>query len=174
MCDQEGRPRVAVGSGNPVKRRAVEAALPEAVVESVPVDSGVPEQPRGRAETLAGAENRARNALREGEYDYAVGIEGGVDRVDGDLFLIMWAAATDGDRLGRGAGPGLALPAVVASRVRDGEELGPVMNDVLGTDGVARAEGAAGVLTGGRLPRADALSVAVVAAFAPLDGDLYR
>jgi non-canonical (house-cleaning) NTP pyrophosphatase len=49
--------RVAVGSINPVKRRAVESALPgpgvpEAVaVDLVAVASEVPEQPRGTAET---------------------------------------------------------------------------------------------------------------------------
>ncbi|MFC6730535.1 DUF84 family protein, partial [Natronoarchaeum mannanilyticum] len=51
--------RVSVGSGNPVKVAAVEDALadvPGVAVESADVDSGVPEQPRGRAETIEGAE----------------------------------------------------------------------------------------------------------------------
>lgn len=79
--------RIGVGSGNPVKRRAVEQALgiatesgpgadprdaesslldglpddPETVaVEAVPVPSGVSEQPTGHTETIAGAENRLR------------------------------------------------------------------------------------------------------------------
>jgi non-canonical (house-cleaning) NTP pyrophosphatase len=89
--------RVAVGSGNPVKVAATERALAErdASVEAVPVESGVSEQPRGRAETVEGAENRARRALTPGEYDLGVGIEGGVATLPGvdGLFLIMWAAA---------------------------------------------------------------------------------
>jgi inosine/xanthosine triphosphatase len=165
---------VAVGSGNPAKRRAVEAAMPAAAVDAVAVDSGVAEQPRGREETLAGAENRARRALAVGGYDLGVGIEGGVAEVGDRLYLIMWAAATDGERTGRGAGPSLALPDVVAERVGDGEELGPVMDDLLGTDDLARGRGAAGALTRGRLTRSDALADAVVAALAPLANELYR
>ena len=166
--------RVVVGSGNPVKRRAVLSAFPDATVELVSVPSGVAEQPRGHAETIAGAENRARNALAATPgADYGVGVEGGVARFDGadGLFLIMWAATTDGDRTGHGAGPSLRLPDDVAARVEAGTELGPVMDDALGEEGVARKGGAAGAFTGGRLPRADALADAVGVAFGPFVTD---
>ena len=168
--------RVVVGSGNPVKRRAVLSAFPDATVELVSVASGVAEQPRGHAETIAGAETRARNALdADAEADYGVGLEGGVARFDGadGLYLVMWAAATDGDRTGRGAGPSLRLPDGVAARVGVGAELGPVMDDFLDEDGVAEKDGAAGVFTGGRLPRADALADAVRGAFGPFVTEHY-
>ena len=175
--------RIGVGSGNPVKRRAVEAVLDAgedalgggATVEAVPVDSGVSEQPRGHGETVAGAETRARNVLAAGGYDLGVGIEGGVADVDAapGLFLVMWAAVTDGDRLECGSGPALRLPEQVAERVRAGEELGPVMDDVLGKSGVARGRGAAGALTGGRIDRTEALSAAVAGALGPFATDLY-
>ncbi|WP_129114837.1 inosine/xanthosine triphosphatase [Halegenticoccus tardaugens] len=190
--------RVGVGSGNPVKRRAVESVLGEATVEAVPVESGVSEQPFGHAETVAGAENRARRVLGAGAYDYGVGVEGGVaafprepaadrpasdaaaglgsavgfDAPDG-LFLVMWAAVTDGERVGLGAGPSLELPAPIADRVREGEELGPVMDDALGTTDVAKKRGAAGALTGGRIDRESALAAAVAGAFGPFATDLY-
>ena len=200
--------RVAVGSRNPVKRRAVQLAIESdadgfgdaAVLERVDVDSGVSEQPTGHAETRTGAEHRAERAFATGEYDLGIGIEGGVARFpvgrvdtewerdglggtawDGDgpgerenLFLIMWAAATDGDRMGTGAGPCIALPAVIADRVEAGEELGPVMDDVLGTSEIAKKQGAAGVFTGGRVDRADALSQAVAGALAPFVCSLYE
>ena len=175
--------RVGVGSGNPVKRRAVEAVLDAgedafgeaAAVEAVPVDSGVSEQPTGHGETVAGAETRARNALAAGAYDLGVGIEGGVADVEAapGLFLVMWAAAADGDRLERGSGPALRLPEQVAERVRDGAELGPVMDDALGESEVARGRGAAGALTGGRIDRTEALSAAVAGALGPFATDLY-
>jgi inosine/xanthosine triphosphatase len=158
---------VAVGSRNPVKRAAVETALPDATVEAVGVDSGVAEQPFGLAETVAGAENRARRA-RDG-HDLGVGIEGGVARLadlDG-LWLVMWAAATDGERWGRGSGPSLRLPDGIATRLDAGEELGPVMDDVLGTEDVAKNEGAAGALTGGITDRESALREAVAGALGP-------
>lgn len=172
---------VCVGSGNPVKRRAVESVLggeegfaEGAVVEAIPVESGVSEQPTSHAETVAGAETRARNALEAG-YDLGVGIEGGVATFDGapGLYLVMWAAATDGDRLERGAGPAIRLPERIAERVRAGEELGPVMDDVLDEEGVARGRGAAGAFTGGRVSRREALATAVAGALGSFATDLY-
>jgi len=171
--------RLAVGSGNPVKRRAVEQAVAETVkqptVEAVPVDSGVSEQPSGRAETLAGAENRAANALAAGEYDLGVGLEGGVAEVDGTegLFLIMWAAVTDGEQVGHGAGPSFRLPDSIGDRVEAGEELGPVMDDVLGEDDVAEKQGAAGALSSGVVDRDDALAAGVAAAMGPFVTERY-
>lgn len=170
--------RVAVGSRNPVKVAAAERALGELadVVDAVGVDSGVAEQPRGIDATLAGARNRARRAHGAGEYDLGVGIEGGVaefgptDR----LFLVNWAAVTDGERLEAGAGPGLPLPERIARRVRDGGELGPVMDDVVGRTGVKREEGAAGILTGGHTDRETALVQAVATALGPFVTDHYR
>jgi inosine/xanthosine triphosphatase len=168
---------IGVGSGNPVKRRAVEATFPEATVTAVGVDSGVDEQPTGHDETIRGAENRARNVLATdaGDFDYGVGLEGGVAEFDGSdgLFLVMWAAVTDGDRVGHGAGPSLELPTAIAVRVRDGEELGPVMDDVLGTTDVAKRDGAAGALSGGRIDRETALGTALAGAFGPFVTELY-
>ncbi|WP_135828042.1 inosine/xanthosine triphosphatase [Halorussus halobius] len=172
--------RVGVGSTNPVKLSATESALSAIadapVVEPVAVDSGVSEQPVGERETAAGAENRARNVLDAGEYDLGAGLEGGVAEVEAadGLFLTMWAAVTDGDRLGRGAGPRLRLPDAVATRVRAGEELGPVMDDVLGIDDVAEKQGAAGALTGGIVDRERALAQAVAGALGPFVTDRYE
>ncbi|WP_276280945.1 inosine/xanthosine triphosphatase [Halorussus caseinilyticus] len=184
--------RVGVGSTNPVKRDATEAAfaavadasatkssaesVADAAVEPVAVESGVSEQPFGERETLEGAQNRARNVLAAGDYDLGIGLEGGVAQVEGaeGLFLVMWAAATDGERVGRGAGPRLRLPETIASRVRDGEELGPVMDDVLGTENVAEKRGAAGALTGHAIDREGALRQAVAGAIGPFVTELYE
>jgi inosine/xanthosine triphosphatase len=165
--------RIGVGSENPVKRAAVASVL-EGSIETVPVDSGVSEQPRSRAETVRGADTRAAAALDAG-YDLGVGLEGGVETVDGTdgLFLIMWATIDDGTTVGRGAGPSVRLPADVADRVRSGEELGPVMDDVTGETGLARSEGAIAAFTNGRIDRTDALATAVAGACGPFETDLY-
>jgi inosine/xanthosine triphosphatase len=174
--------RVAVGSGNPVKRDATTRILPDAEVVAEPVPSGVSEQPIGREETRRGARIRAERALESGAYDLGVGLEGGVaaaDRTGGndhaaaDRYLIMWAAVTDGARWGVGGGPSYPLPEPIAARIRDGEELGPVMDDVLGASNVAESQGAAGALTAGRTTRTDALATAVAAAAGPFLTDLY-
>jgi inosine/xanthosine triphosphatase len=184
---------VALGSRNPVKHSATERALPGASVTPLSVDSGVSEQPTGHPETRRGAENRAERALRAGEFDLGVGIEGGVasatDWVSGEpsdprtgvtrlepadgLWLVMWAATTDGERTGRGAGPSLRLPESIADRVDAGEELGPVMDDVLGEENVKQRQGAAGALTGGVIDREDALVAALGGALGPFLTDHY-
>ncbi|MFC6731962.1 MULTISPECIES: inosine/xanthosine triphosphatase [unclassified Haladaptatus] len=168
--------RVGVGSQNPVKVRATEQALAnvlDATVEPVAVESGVSEQPRGLQETISGAENRARAVLDAGEFDLGIGIEGGVATVDDRLYLVMWAAVTDGERVGRGAGPSLALPEDIAARIEVGEELGPVMDDVLDMNNVAKKQGAAGALTAGIVDREAALTQAVAGALGPFVTDLY-
>ena len=189
--------RVVVGSGNPVKRDATARVFGEATVEAVAVASGVSEQPVGHTETRRGAATRAVRALDGGgdapvaDADLGVGIEAGVvtveevtpargiERADavtavGDgLSLVMWAAVTDGDRLAYGGGPTFPIPDHIAARVRAGEELGPVMDDVLGVDDVARKQGAVGVFTAGRVTRTDALETAVAAAAGPFLSERY-
>ncbi|MFB6134584.1 MAG: inosine/xanthosine triphosphatase [Halanaeroarchaeum sp.] len=161
--------RVGVGSTNPVKRRATARAMGDVAsqIDAVDVDSGVADQPWGERETIAGAKRRSRRARRADDFDLGVGIEGGVSRIEGadGLFLVMWAAVTNGTTTGLGAGPRLRLPDSVAQRLEDGAELGPVMDAVLGTDGVARREGAVGVLTDGIVTREDALFQAVAGGF---------
>ncbi|WIV68271.1 inosine/xanthosine triphosphatase [Natrialbaceae archaeon AArc-T1-2] len=173
---------LAVGSTNPTKADATARALEryEPTVTAVDVDSGVSDQPRSIAETIEGAETRARRALEAvdtvpasdgragpGVGAFGVGLEGGVAHLESTpgLFLIMWAAVTDGDRIERASGPSLRLPDRVAARIDGGEELGPVMADVFGAD--RTDEGAIGALTGGLVDRTRALEVAVASAFGP-------
>jgi inosine/xanthosine triphosphatase len=191
--------RVSVGSGNPVKIAAVENALADVVgvtIEGVEVDSGVAEQPASRAETITGAETRAENALTAGAYDLGVGIEGGVTDVEGlpGLYLTMWAAVTDGERTTHGGGPTLRLPGSMADQVREGRELGPVIDEVIeseSADGraaspeqsvadprtshesVGEGPGAAGVLTGYAVDRESSLTHAVAAALGPFVTSRY-
>lgn len=161
--------RVAVGSENPVKRAATKRAMGDVatLVEPVGVASGVSEQPWGDSETIDGGKRRAERALAAGDFDLGVGIEGGVARVSGadGLFLVMWAAVTDGETMGLGSGPRLQLPAPIAARLEDGAELGPVLDERLDTVGIAENQGAAGVLTDGIVSREDALFQAVAGGF---------
>ncbi len=169
---------VAVGSTNPIKLTAVERTLDrfEPTVIAVAVDSGVPEQPWSIEETVTGATNRAERALAETDATYGVGLEGGVAQIEGvpGLSLVMWAAVTDGRRIERGGGPTLRLPDRVEQRLERGAELGPVMDDILGTADVAKREGAAGVLTDGLTDRTQALSEAVACAFGPFRRSEYE
>ncbi|WP_345460636.1 inosine/xanthosine triphosphatase [Deinococcus carri] len=171
-------PLVRVGSLNPAKIQPVRdvfgAWWPGAGVEGVAVPSGVPDQPIGEAQTREGAVNRARAALatlEDGE-GWGVGLEGGVtfSGADGWLFGIVAVACRRAGqvRLEVSRTADLRLPPLVAARVRAGEELGPVMDEVLGTSGIKRGAGSVGALTGGLVTRADVWRQAVALAATPL------
>jgi inosine/xanthosine triphosphatase len=73
---------VRVGSTNGPKIEAVRAALapyvPDLSIVGCRAPSGVPDQPVGFEEIVAGARNRALSAKRSGPCDLAVGIEDGL------------------------------------------------------------------------------------------------
>jgi inosine/xanthosine triphosphatase len=94
--------KVVVGSLSEIKLAAVREALGDkAEVEGVDVESGVPPQPVGAAQTLEGARNRAREALKlRPDADMAIGIENGMFEVDDDQWvdvamLVMLSPATE-------------------------------------------------------------------------------
>jgi len=164
---------VAVGSKNPVKVQAVREVLrftaPEAVIAGVTVDSGVPDQPWGDAETISGARARAIAAREALSAELGVGIEGGVvENPDGSLRTCAWAVIVDGaGREGVGGSLAMPLPERVAALVRAGMELGDAMDAVTGQVDVKRAAGAVGILTGGLVDRQEAYEVIVAYALAP-------
>ena len=171
--------RVAVGSRNPVKGAAVRAVLarvaPSAVIEAVAAASGVPDQPFGDAETIAGARTRARAAREATDADLGVGLEGGV--VDGPegMRTCAWCVVVDRDgREGVGGSLAMPLPEAVARMIRDGMELGHAMDALVAADGTKYGAGAVGILTAGQIDRQGAYEVLVTYAMAPfLRGELY-
>jgi inosine/xanthosine triphosphatase len=169
---------VAVGSRNPVKRAAVQGVFDRlglaAVVRGVPVASGVPEQPWGDAQTIAGARERARGALDTGGVALGVGLEGGV--VDeGDLVRsCAWCVVVDDAGIeGVGGSLAMPLPPIVARRLREGGELGPVMDALSGRVGVKHGPGAVGLLTAGLVDRQAAYEMLLAYALSPWLGASY-
>ena len=163
---------IAVGSLNPVKVAAVEQMVgqvwPAARVKALDVPSGVGVMPLSDSETLAGARNRA-TAVREAlNADLGFGLEGGVEEMPDGLFLMGWVVAVDRHgRCGIGGAARLPLPAHIAQRVLAGEELGPVMDDVLGDHNIKQKGGAVGALTAGLVLRQDTFGIGVAYALAP-------
>lgn len=167
--------RVVVASGNPVKheatRRALAIVYPDRPLDvvGVSVPSGVADQPMSDAETLTGARRRAEAACgRRPGADFWVGLEGGVDEQGGDLFAFAWAVLQGPDgRQGRARTAAFQLPPEVAELVRAGVELGEADDRVFRRRGSKRRGGAVGLLTDGRLSRADLYVPAVVLAAVP-------
>lgn len=171
---------IAIGSTNPVKVTAVTTHIlrvwPEAQVIPVSVPSGVSAMPMSDAETIAGAQNRARVARDALNADMGIGLEGGVHPEPFGLVLQGWVAivASDG-RTGLGGCARLPLPEHIAQRVQHGEELGHVMDNVLNDHNTKQKGGAVGALTNNLVVRGEAFATAVAYALAPfVSPDLYE
>lgn len=197
---------VRAGTENPAKLAAVRAALavfadrPDGLaIVGVNVASGVPEQPVGWPEIVAGARGRARAALASGACVLAVGIEDGLVEVafepdqpvvpgGASVFNVGCAWVTDGRRDGTGFSSGFAYPAAcIAPALRDREPIGDlfdalwraergmtgaVASSPAGASG--RQGGNIGQLTQGRLDRSAYGAQAILCALVPfLHADLY-
>jgi inosine/xanthosine triphosphatase len=170
---------VAVGSRNPVKVAAVTAVIQRlwsgATVTGVAVASGVSVQPLSDEEAIAGATNRAREALAISAADLGVGLEGNTVETPYGMFTTGWAAIVDRRGvIGLGSSGRLPLPAVVAQAVRNGRELGPLMDELVGQVNTKQRQGAVGILTQGLMTRTGALEIAVLYALARFLHPLYE
>jgi inosine/xanthosine triphosphatase len=167
-------PIVVVASKNPVKIACVRAGFarmfPREQIElqGANVDSGVSHQPMGDAETLHGAESRARNArMTVPEADYWVGIEGGCEDREGVLHGFAWVVVLSRDREGRSRTASFEIPPAVADLVRRGVELGHADDQVFGRTNSKEGNGAVGLLTGDVVDRVALYEPAVVLALIP-------
>jgi inosine/xanthosine triphosphatase len=163
---------VAVGSGNPVKLAAATAVLawaaPGANVTAQAVASGVPDQPFGDDETIAGARARAIRAREALDADLGVGLEGGVVDGPAGMRTCAWCVVVHRDgREGIGGSLAMPLPDAVAEMIRGGEELGHAMDKLVAERGTKHGKGAVGILTAGRIDRQGAYEVLVTYALAP-------
>jgi inosine/xanthosine triphosphatase len=170
----------AVGSTNPAKVQAAANVIarvwPAAAIGSVSVESGVRPQPLSDEEAIIGAQNRAINGRAHFDADLGVGIEGNtVDSIHG-MFSTAWVAVVDRQGVvGLGAAGRFLLPDWVADAIRNGAELGPLMDEFIGEQNTKQRQGAVGILTGGLLTRGQALETAVALALARfVNSEHYR
>ena len=158
--------RIAVGSTNKVKVGAVESVVkllwPAAEIRSLEVPSGVNEQPCSDEETLLGATNRARCARENTSADLGFGLEGGVVDMDYGMFLCTWVVAIDRyGTIGRGGSTRMELPPIIANELRQGKELGPVIDAYLRTEKNNHKNGAIGLFTNDLVTRQEAFEYGV-------------
>ncbi len=174
--------RIVVASHNPVKIQATLAGFqmmfPDETftVDGVSVDSGVSDQPGSDQEALEGARNRAVNASAlKPDADFWVGMESGIDMIDGDMQTSAWVVVRSADgRMGKSRSMALFLPPKVAELVRQGKELGEADDIVFGRVNSKQANGAPGLLTHDVITRTDVYQETVVLALVPFKNpDLY-
>ena len=173
--------KVIVASKNPVKIQAVkdgfEKMFPGDAFEftGIAVDSGVSDQPMSDDETLTGAKNRVENASdKEDCADFIAGIEGGIERVNGEMEAFAWVVIKSGTRVGKSKTGTFLLPAKVVALIDEGKELGEADDIVFDRYNSKQKSGAVGILTENVIDRTSYYTEAVVLALIPFKNrDLY-
>lgn len=143
----------------------------------VSVSSGVSHQPMTDVETFAGAWNRVMNAKKDGfEADYWIGIEGGVDEIDGMLVAFAWIVILRSDGMcGKARTGTFILPNAVSDLIHQGIELGDADDRIFGRNNSKQANGAVGLLTGDAIDRTNLYEQAIVLALIPFKNpELYN
>jgi len=175
-----GSLRVRLGSRSVAKREALRRGLApfygEVVIEDVEVPSGVPEQPIGLEQIVAGARNRARRSFETRgprACDLGAGIEDGLVPVPGaatGYVNLGCAVLFDGQTESIGFSSGFEYPprcvaaATAADRTPVGEAFDAIWAPPAGLADPGPGAGNIGRLTHGVLPRSDYGAQAVICA----------
>jgi inosine/xanthosine triphosphatase len=172
--------RVIVGSQNPVKVNAARVSLaalyPQAQIDclGMAAPSGVADQPMSAQETRTGAMNRVTYCQQHCAADFYVAMEGGVDNFEYGPATFAYVVIASGQRHSVGRGAIMPIPPGVYRALKEGQELGDVMDTLFATHNVKQKGGAIGLLTNGNASREGNYSHAITLAMAPfLHPDLY-
>lgn len=160
--------KIIIGTQNIAKIDAIQKAFSsyinsESEFISLDVESLVSAQPISDDETLRGAVNRAKNALNQQQGHAAIGLEGGVKWVNHQLYLCNWGALVTAEgEVFTASGAGVPLPVEIAEGIKEGKELGPLMDNYTNRQGIRHKEGAIGVFTNGMVTRSQMFEHIVV------------
>lgn len=173
--------KVVIASNNPVKinttKMGFEKMFPNETFEfeGISAPSGVSDQPMSENETLLGATNRARNVSKMSDADYWVGIEGGLEEVDGELEAFAWMVVISrSGKIGKGRTGSFFLPNKVSDLVKTGMPLNEADDLVFGRTNSKQTTGAVGILTGDVMNRTTYYEPAIILALIPFKNpDLY-
>lgn len=168
---------VAVGSSNIVKIEAVKNSFRMAFgdtpkIISIEVETGVPPQPFNN-ELLIGAKNRAKIALgMASEAEFGVGIEGGGLDIADKFFVATAVCIIRKDGVESfGMTGSFMVPKTVEQRMKGGEELGDIMDSIIGSKGTKRGIGAIGYYSRGLMTRESYLEQGVLMALVKFIGE---
>jgi inosine/xanthosine triphosphatase len=169
---------LVVASTNPVKVQAAvngfRRMFPSADlnVVTVTVPSGVGHQPMSDEETLTGALNRVQQAVAlVPDADYWIGIEGGVEEVEGDVAAFAWLVVRSARLVGKSRTGTFFLPRAVADLIRQGKELGEADDIVFNRLNSKQENGAVGILTGNVVERMSLYEQAMILALIPFKNE---
>lgn len=155
--------KIIVGSKNPTKLNAVRNIFPEEEIIGLDVESHVSAQPFSDQETLQGAINRAKQCASTEVDAFGIGLEGGVMYVGEDLYLCNWGALVTPDgKTYTSSGARVLLPKEIEKKLKEGIELGEIMDAYANKSGVSKKEGAIGIFTNNLLSRSEMFAQVVL------------
>jgi inosine/xanthosine triphosphatase len=158
-----------VGSKNPIKVKAVEAAAKkywtDITVQGIEVDAGISKMPLSKQETRRGAKNRAENAKKVAGAWLGVGNEGGICSIEGSWYLFGTTCVSDGNEISWGSETLVSLPKTITNLLFEQNlELGSVIDLVTGKQNTKQNKGAVAVLTNGVIERQDVFELGAATA----------
>ncbi len=166
--------QVVVGSENPVKIEAVKQAFeiiwPDEAwhVFGTKTVSGVSDQPMSDEESIKGATNRARLALAHPGADFGVGLEGGLQEIQGEWFDCGWIVVLSKEgRRGIGSTIRIVAPEKIMDMIHEGVELGIVTDRFFQAENSKQGKGYFGLMTNDGITRTAGYRDGVVSALAP-------
>lgn len=170
---------VALGSKNPAKMKAAEIAFkkvfPKKTIKIIGVDvkSGISSQPMSDRQSIRGAVNRAKRALKQVKgADFGVGMEGGVHKIGKKWFESGWICVVDKkDKIGLGTSARWEMSGKVMGKLEGKGELSRVFEDLARIENAKDVGGVMGLVTKNILPRDLAYSHGVIFALAPFFSD---
>lgn len=171
--------RVAIGTKNNAKiegvKRAFNLVYKNVEFLSFETDSKIRAQPLNDDEAILGAKNRATQAIKLCDnVDFGVGLEGTVDENEFGMFLCGWVVIIDkNNEIGIGSSPKILLPDWIAKKLRNGEELGPIIQEFMKDNSIRQNLGTCGVLTNGLYSRIDEFNHATQNALSKFIGEKY-
>ncbi|RDV24870.1 non-canonical purine NTP phosphatase [Alteromonas aestuariivivens] len=177
--------RCIVGSKNPVKIGAAREAISRCMeqpfdsVVGIDVPSGVAAQPMSEAETRSGAVNRVKACIEQSAAGSAsdtwyVALEGGVDEFEDGPATFAYVAICHQGQWSVGRSANLPLPEPFYRALKNGQELGDVMDEAFKTHNIKQKGGAIGLLTNHLATRQSVYELALTLAMAKfMHPDLY-
>lgn len=166
--------KVIIASKNPVKINAVKLGFEKMFAtetfefEGISVPSGVKDQPMDNQETMTGAINRANNAKTQlQDADYWVGIEGGIEKINGEMEAFAWIVIESKDTKGKARTGTFFLPKKIVELIDEGKELGEADDVVFGGTNSKQKNGAVGILTKDIVTRTSYYTEAIILALIP-------
>jgi len=163
--------KIAIGSANPVKINAVKIAFKKVfknqkiIVKGIEVNSGVTNQPMSDKESLKGAHNRAKKSLKALDFDFGVGIEGGLQKIGDKWFDCGWVTVTDKKGTeGIGSSLRMQTPLKMIRMIEKGLELGEVDDVLFKTNNSKQQQGHFGLMTNNLINREKCYTDAVLSA----------